>query len=123
MLKKDTLEMAAKSNRVKKTVAMGLIAAMTTLAPATSHALEIVTSEYKLTFKRAELMAPEGVESVYSRMEKKAKMACGMGRSINDAGQEISREECIADILEQFVTTSEVEDLMTYHAEQTKKAG
>ena len=42
---------------------------------------------------------------------------------VDETGREITRQECIDDMVDQFVTDAKVEELLAYHAEQLKTAG
>ncbi|WP_427453086.1 UrcA family protein [Litorimonas sp. WD9-15] len=98
--------------------ALASAAIISTLALAsTAHAGGEILVERVVTvkFNASELVAPNGVEDVYAKIEKKAIRVCKDDRATRYyTGETVS--ECTKDLLTQFIEAADIESLQAYHA-------
>ena len=118
MLIKHLYKLPSKSALVNKTLIGLLIAGSAIALPATASAssyMNIKTSEVKVKFKSADLNTEDGLDAVYTMLEKKAANACAFGHNLDLDGNLISKEACAENLLSQFITSSETASLKQYH--------
>lgn len=123
MLAKRNLSM----NSVKRTVKSGARAAAsaaviaTLVVPSMANAKDSLLVERKITskFKMSELQKADGLEDVYSRLQKKAYSACRADQSTL-AYTGASIKSCANDLISQFIESANVETLTAYHRAKTE---
>lgn len=96
---------------------LALIASAGTLALAsTAHANngQFVDQVITVEINPSELATPQGTEKVYNKLKTKATRVCRADRkTLYYLGQSV--DECASDLLEQFVTSSKLPGLQTFH--------
>lgn len=83
----------------------------------------IVTKEYSAKFKRAMFQSEDGLQQVYSVLLEKAETACKFGTALGNDGERLTREECVDDMLKQFVSNADVPALTALYENEVKSAG
>jgi UrcA family protein len=125
MLIKRTELMASNVKSVKKSgiklAAIALVAA-TAYAPTTMASEPLlIDREITAKFSSQELKAENGTSAVYAELMKKSKRVCRSDRNtLKYTGETV--EECVADLMDQFIESADIESLKKYHltAVQTK---
>ncbi len=101
---------------IPMTVKSAAILAVTSISLSMpAHGYELMQKKYTVKFKLSELHAPDGLEAVYGKLQKRAANACKSGPGFSDDGTRLSTAECASDLLNQFVKTADVAELKAYH--------
>lgn len=100
---------------IKKSALLFAIAATTAAAPSAFAASNMMT-EKKLTVKisMSELSDTAGVERAYEKLQEKASTFC-KNESFTLYYLNETVEECVEDLMEQFISTSNVAPLKAHH--------
>lgn len=119
MLTKRKDLMASKTRTVKK---LGLTIAIVASVCSASSAQAGNSSTFDRTitakFSAADLTTDAGVEKVYKKLERKAKRFCiSDAFSLDYFGESVN--ECVDDLMSQFVVNAGVDSLSAYHMAQT----
>jgi len=125
MLIKRNDSMTSKARSVKKLGGsfLGALAMCTTAIAPAAFASESPLIEQTVTvkFKLSDLKEDNGTQAVYAKIRKRAISYCRKDfGSLLYLGQ--SKEECTADLLNQFIQNADVEPLKAYHIAQTSGA-
>lgn len=127
MLTQHFKYLTPKSRSVKFMTATAIALAAMTATPMAAQASpdfeSIKTTEYSVKFNRAMLESDAGIQQVYLALQKKAKKACKIGKSISDDGDFLSKEACVNDMLNQFVRSADISTLTAYHMDKDKMGG
>lgn len=121
-LKRNTY-MPLNARTVKKTSAAalaGLALCLSTLAPnAIANGSPMVEKAVTVTFTMTDIRAPQGVKTVYSKLEKRAETFCkGDKASLKFLGQTI--EQCADDLVSQFINSADIDALTALHTAKTR---
>ena len=127
MLTKHLNYVTLKMQSVKLMTAGILTSAALALVPMTAQASpgldNIVQTKHSVKLSSAMFASEEGVQQVYNTLQKRAQKACKVGKTIGQDGEIISKSECIADLVGQFVENADVKTLTAYHTAQQKMGG
>ncbi len=83
--------------------------------PMMAQATDITTTRYTVRFDKSLTQSKTGVEKVYAMIEKKAKKACRENPGIDADGKWMTRDECLSDMITQFVESADLAPVTTYH--------
>ena len=59
------------------------------------------------------------ISKIYAMMEAKAEKACRFGAAVDDNGNEMSKSECVSDMVEQLVESADIDAVTAYHLDMT----
>jgi UrcA family protein len=102
--------------------AAATVLAMSIFSPV-GHAFDsaFIEKEIIVKFKISDLEQENGVEAVYSKLTKSAKSACRKERhTMFHTGEKFT--DCVADLIDQFITNANITSLDTYHDSKTSVA-
>jgi UrcA family protein len=117
MLSQQKKVFGAKSAVVKS------IAATALLFAATPAIAQVSTTAYKVRFSKSLTTSDAGIEKVYEMFTEKAEKACKSGKTVDlETDVRLSEAECIVSLVSQFVETSDIPALTSYHAAQLDAA-
>jgi UrcA family protein len=121
MLNKRKIHIHSAARKVKKLgMALPLLAGLCAVSMAPlAQANESLMTERVLTVKIsvAELKTENGAQTVYSKLDKRANRECKADRqTLKYLGQ--TKDECVDDLMDQFIESANVETLATYHLSQ-----
>lgn len=122
MLTKRSKTLSSKPQAVKKSaLAAMLVTTMTAMgyAPASfASGPYVVEKTVTVKFAKSELSQKDGVEAVYSKFEEKAKRFCkSEGYSLSYFEETL--EDCISDLVNQFVDSADIDVMSAYHKAQS----
>ena len=114
--------MTSKARSVKKlggSILSALVLCTTAIAPSAFAAdSPLVEQTVKVKFKLSELKEDNGTQTVYNKIKKRASSYCRKSSvTLIYLGQ--SKQDCTADLLNQFIENANVEPLIAYHLAQT----
>ena len=121
-IKRNTI-MNSGTRSVKKLAApllSALVLGTSAIAPnaMASPIAPMVDKTVSVTFKMSELDAAGGTSAVYAKLEKRAKSYCKADRfSLKILDQSV--EDCVADLVDQFVDSADISKLSAYHETHT----
>lgn len=121
-IKRNTF-MNSVSQQVKKTSAttVGLLVLCTSSIAPSAFAGEgriFVDETVTVKIETKEFQTPEGTEKVYKKLKRRAKSACKADRIVVQFfGQ--SERECAADLVNQFITSADIQELTSLHQSST----
>lgn len=121
-IKRNTF-MNSVSQQVKKTSAttVGLLVLCTSSIAPSAFAGEgnlLVEETIVVKFEAKELQTFEGTEKVYKKLKRRAKSACKADRLVVQYLDQ-SQRECAADLVNQFVTSANIQELTSFHQSTT----
>ena len=113
--------MTSATGSVKKMTASalaGLAMCTTAIAPAAfAGDSPFVDTVIKVTFKMSDLQAEDGTQKVYAKLMKRAKSNCRSDSpTLQYFGQSV--EDCVDDLVNQFIESADVKVLKAYHFSQ-----
>jgi len=125
MLIKRNNFMTSKARSVKKlggSLLSALIICTAAIAPSAFAAdSPLVEQTIKVKFKLSDLKEDNGTQAVYNKIKKRASSYCRKSSAtLLYLGQ--SKQDCTADLLNQFIENADVEPLIAYHLAQTSGA-
>ena len=120
---KRNIFMSAVSQQVKKTSAttIGLLVLCTSSIAPSAFAGEgrvAVEETIVVKFEAKELQTSEGTEKIYRKLKRRAKSACEADRLVVQYLDQ-SERECAADLVNQFVTSANMQKLTSFHEAKT----
>lgn len=118
MLIQQFTKLSEKSRLVNIALACAVTLTLGLTTPVSAQAWEnsqVSKEVLKVKFSRAELSSPEGLSTIYLRLEKKAKRACRLGQNLDETGALISKSACTENLLSQFVESADIDILTAYH--------
>lgn len=98
---------------------LGGLSAVAIPTAASASSANLVDAKFTVRFKVSQLAEEGGTEAVYTKIEKKAKRACV---SVKEASEILGEtfDECVDDVMNQFVISADVPALITYHEAKTQ---
>jgi len=117
--------MPINTGSVKKTGASalaGLALCLSALTPnAVANESPMFEKAVTVTFTLTDLRAPDGAQTVYTKLEKRAEKFCRADKaSLKILGQTV--EECADDLVSQFVNSANIDAITALHTAQTRSA-
>lgn len=118
---KRSKHIASKTGAVKNAgLALAAFAALSAgIIPSTASAKDFLTvdKEFTVTFLASELATAHGMEVVYEKLGAEASKAC---KSLSFTSKRLGEtfEDCVSDLMNQFVESSGMEVLRNYHMTQ-----
>lgn len=121
MLIKRSQTMTPRSNAVKNLgrafASLAFVGALSAASTASAFSTQLTERVITVEISAAEFATPEGAKRVHEKLELKAKKACKAdSETLRFTGQSLS--ECTADLLNQFIESSDIESLNAVHASQ-----
>lgn len=121
-IKRNTF-MNSVSQQVKKTsvTTVGLLVLCTSSIAPSAFAGEgrlLVEETVVVKFEAKELQTAEGTEKVYKKLKRRARTACKADRLVVQYLDQ-SERECAVDLVNQFVTSANIQELTSFHQSTT----